>query len=56
MSRGRTTPKEAHWIEWLLVAAIDGVAVTALIAIVATVRMSRRKIATPHYDTPLSTT
>ena len=54
VSRGRTTPRDAHGTEWLLVAAIDRVAAVVLTPIRAMTRTIRRKMTTPHYGIPLS--
>jgi sirohydrochlorin ferrochelatase len=54
MSTGRTTPRDAHGTEWLLVAAIDGVEAVALAPIRAIARTIRRNMTTPHCGIPLS--
>jgi hypothetical protein len=54
MSRGRTTPRDAHGTAWLLVAAIDGGAAAALTPIRAIARTIRRNMTTPHCGIPLT--
>jgi hypothetical protein len=50
---GRTTPREAHGVEWLLVAALEVVAAAVQIPTIEKMRKTRRNMATLYYLIPL---